>query len=148
MARRSLSAGFLLAVMICHAGVAMAQESTAAPKPSAPAPKGSPKEYITVLLQNDCKVPILVAAMVYNLQGKWEPQGFWRLAPGEVAEAGKTTNRAYYVYGHELGDPECKKGCWSGSVPKSLQGEEWPFVEKTMNPLVTLGDVVKHKFSC
>jgi hypothetical protein len=24
--------------------------------------------------QNDCKVPILVAAMVYNLQGKWEPQ--------------------------------------------------------------------------
>ena len=74
-------------------------------------------------------------------------QGFFRLAPGESAEVGKTPERTYYVYAHELGDPECTLGCWSGKVEYELQGELWPFMEKTMKGAKP-GDTVNHKFSC
>ena len=70
-----------------------------------------------------------------------------RLAPGESAEVGKTPERTYYVYAHELGDPECTLGCWSGKVEYELQGELWPFMEKTMKGAKP-GDTVNHKFSC
>ncbi|KAI8466338.1 MAG: hypothetical protein J3K34DRAFT_472622 [Monoraphidium minutum] len=155
--RHALTAGVLMALLcLASAATSQAPAAPAAAAPAAPAaaaepaaPELDPSTYITVQVKNDCKdKTILAAAMLNTLDGEWEPQGFWRLAPGETAEAGKTTNRAYYVYAHELGDPDCAKGCWSGVVEKDLQGEPWPFLEKTMKPQVTLGDTVVHKFKC
>lgn len=103
----------------------------------------------TVQLSNECSSKTLLAALVtQSLEGKWEPQGFWKLAPGAVETAAETPNRTYYVYAHELGDPECANGCWSGSTMTTLQGEEWPFLEKTIKPDVTPGAIVKQRFTC
>ncbi len=83
----------------------------AAAAPAAALPAAS-KDSITLVVTNDCSKTILAAVVAANTQGKWEAQGFWRLAPGESAEAAHTTNRSYYVYAHELGDAECTLGCW------------------------------------
>lgn len=142
-----MSRTFAAVCLVLCLGVAVARAQAPAANPPAPAP-GASKDYISLVVTNDCSKTILAAVVAANMEGKWEAQGFWRLAPGESAEAAHTTNRNYYVYGHELGDPECTLGCWAGSNERDLQGEKWPFLEKQMKAGVSLGSTVVHRFTC